>query len=197
MRCWPADFSCWELESISSRRGPERPLSSRWLRWTSRLPYPWNPFAFHISSSTSRNASYLLYDGGTLVRRYPVGLGPSPEGDKTREGDGTTPIGTYVVCTRNERSRFHLFLGLSYPGPKDADRGLREGRIARRQHEAIGTAFVQGRQPPWDTPLGGAIGIHGGGAGRDWTLGCIALANEDVEELWAVAALGTPVVIEP
>ncbi len=54
-----------------------------------------------------------------------------------------------------------------------------------------------GSQPPWDTPLGGEIGLHGGGAGTDWTLGCIALDNEAIEDLWDTLRLGDPALIEP
>ena len=126
-----------------------------------------------------------------------VGLGGSPEGHKRVEGDGRTPEGEYVVCTRNARSRFHLFLGLSYPGAQDAEAGARDGRIDVRERERIEKAVSSGHAPPWDTPLGGEVGIHGHGASRDWTLGCIALEDEDVELLWGLCPLGTPVRILP
>jgi hypothetical protein len=136
-----------------------------------------------------------LYSGSRLVAEYPVGLGFAPDGDKEREGDGRTPTGTFYICTRLERSRFHRFLGLSYPAPDDAERGLSAGLVSRDEHRSILAAHRAGRQPPWNTRLGGAVGIHGGGSGRDWTLGCIALENEIVEELFAVLPLGTPVQI--
>lgn len=135
-----------------------------------------------------------LYSGESLVKEYDVGLG-KPDGDKQREGDRKTPEGTFYVCTRLERSRFHRFLGISYPAPEDAERGLRAGIISTAEHAAILQAHQRRRRPPWDTPLGGAVGIHGGGGGYDWTLGCIAVDNGAVEELFGVLRLGTPVEI--
>ena len=138
-----------------------------------------------------------LLDGNTGVRSYPIALGVHPVGDKEREGDGRTPEGTLYVCTRNDRSRFHLFLGLSYPSLAQAHRGLSEGLIDGAQYEAVRKAHGARDCPPWNTPLGGAVGIHGGGVHGDWTVGCIALANEHIEELWSVLRLGDPVQIVP
>jgi L,D-transpeptidase catalytic domain len=137
-----------------------------------------------------------LYAGDTLLKEYPVGLGRRPLPDKEREGDGCTPVGEFTVCTRLEQSRFYRFLGLSYPDPEHARRALATGRITRRQAEAIERAHQRGQTPPWNTPLGGEVGIHGGGSGIDWTLGCIALDNEAVDELSPVLEIGTPVRIE-
>jgi murein L,D-transpeptidase YafK len=134
-----------------------------------------------------------LYSGETVVKEYPVGLGSSPERDKEREGDGRTPLGEFYVCTRLERSRFHRFIGLSYPAPEDAARGLREAMITRAEAAEILSAHRRRVKPPWDTPLGGAIGIHGGGSGLDWTRGCIALENRAAEELFQALPMGTPV----
>ncbi len=131
------------------------------------------------------------------LAEYPIALGSQPLGHKLREGDGCTPEGRYTVCVRNEASKYHLALGLTYPNIQDADTALAEGRIAQDQRDAICEAIAAGRRPPWDTPLGGAIMIHGGGAQSDWTAGCIALNNDDMDQLWAWGALGTPVEIEP
>lgn len=136
-----------------------------------------------------------LYDGSTLLRRYRVVLGASATGDKEREGDRKTPEGTFYVCTRNAASRFHKFMGLSYPGPADAERGLRARMISRAEHDAILEAHRKRECPPWKTALGGEVGIHGGGIDRDWTLGCIAVTNEAIDELWAALKMGDPVVI--
>lgn len=149
-----------------------------------------------IVVSKSQRTLRLLLDGEEVFRTR-IGLGGNPSGHKEREGDSRTPEGTYYVCTRNDRSRFHLFLGLSYPGTADAERGLRDGLIDRRQHDRIVSAQREGRQPLWNTKLGGEVGIHGHGAGRDWTAGCIALENEDIELLWGFCPIGTPVRIEP
>jgi murein L,D-transpeptidase YafK len=139
-----------------------------------------------------------LYLDGELARTFPVSLGRSPDGTKEREGDGRTPEGTYYICTRNSRSRFHLFLGLSYPNPEDASRGSEAGLISQDQRRAIEGAAAARAAPPWDTALGGEIGIHGGGAGIiDWTLGCIALDDPAVEVLWEHLRIGDPVLIMP
>lgn len=133
--------------------------------------------------------------GGADVRTYRVGLAPGIDSnnDKVRQGDLATPEGEFRVVTRYDQSRFHLFLGLSYPTAEDADRGLRQGLITAAQAQAIREAEAAGRAPPWNTPLGGAIGIHGGGGSGDWTLGCVAVENAEIEELWDVVRLGTKV----
>ena len=123
--------------------------------------------------------------------------GSSPDRDKPCEGDRCTPAGEFTICTRKERSRFHLFLGLSYPDPAHAEVALGDGRITREQFDAIVVAHHVGRRPPLDTPLGGEVGIHGGGTGSDWKLGCIALSNDDVEVLWSSLPLGSRVTILP
>lgn len=91
-----------------------------------------------------------------------IGLGPCPQSPKQSEGDGRTPEGEYRVCTRNERSRYTLFLGLSYPSPADAQAAFARGDISEAQLRSIVDAHDAGKRPPWDTPLGGEIGIHGG-----------------------------------
>lgn len=137
-----------------------------------------------------------LYDGDRLCRRYPIVMGKG-EGDKRREGDRCTPEGDFYICTRNGESRYHKFLGLSYPGPDDAERGLRENTISRAERDAIVAAHRKKECPPWKTALGGEVGIHGGGVDRPWTLGCIALTDPSVDELWAALPLGTPVRVAP
>jgi murein L,D-transpeptidase YafK len=139
-----------------------------------------------------------LWEGTRLVKTYPVALGLWPWHDKIKEGDFRTPLGTFYVCTRNERSPYHRFLGLSYPDVTAADRGWAQKLITPEQRERILKAQARRECPPWDTGLGGAIGIHGGGAlFFHWTRGCIAVDNPDIEELWEVCPIGTPVRIEP
>ncbi len=137
----------------------------------------------------------FLYSGNRLLRSYPIVLGKDPSTDKERQGDGCTPEGRFYICTKNPRSKFYLSLGISYPNKEDAKRGLREGMISKREYNAIVYAIDHKRQPPWNTKLGGAICIHGGGTGWDWTLGCIALENKDVRDLFHLVPLGTPVLI--
>ena len=138
----------------------------------------------------------LLGDGRELLSTR-VGLGSVPVGAKRRQGDGRTPEGDYYVCSRNANSRFHLFLGLSYPNGDDAERAQRAGLISAAQSRAITQAVAARQRPPWDTVLGGTVGIHGSGSNWDWTLGCIALDDDDIETLWGLCPIGTPVRIDP
>jgi murein L,D-transpeptidase YafK len=138
-----------------------------------------------------------LYAGGELVRVRHIALGFTPEGDKVRQGDGRTPEGEYKVCMKNPKSNFYLSLGLTYPNAEDAERGLRDGLITQAQHKSITRALTAGRCPPWNTALGGEIFIHGGGTGRDWTFGCVALENPEIKELFDTLPEGTPVRIDP
>jgi len=137
-----------------------------------------------------------VYDGDKAVKIYRVALGPS-RGDKAREGDKRTPEGEFYVCLKNPRSRFTLSLGLSYPNIEDARRGLHDGLINQAQHDQIVEAIERRGTPPWKTALGGEIMIHGCGNRWDWTLGCIALNDDDVRELYRAIPVGTPVTILP
>jgi len=138
-----------------------------------------------------------LYDGETLVKTYRIALGLNPVEDKRKEGDGCTPQGEFYVCTKNDRSRFHLFMGLSYPNEEDAERGLKSGLISQEDNARILEALAARKRPPWHTRLGGEIGIHGEGSQVDWTQGGIAMENDDIEELFMVMELGSPVRILP
>ncbi|KUK80205.1 MAG: ErfK/YbiS/YcfS/YnhG family protein, partial [Petrotoga mobilis] len=136
-----------------------------------------------------------LYGNDKLIGRFKIALGNSPEGDKNKEGDSKTPEGSYYICTRNANSKFTLFLGISYPNTEDAKRGMDNNLITGEIFEAIKTANELKQCPPWNTPLGGEVGIHGGGDTHDWTLGCIALSDENIRIIWDYAPLKTPVEI--
>lgn len=138
-----------------------------------------------------------LYDGNERVARIQVALGHEPEGAKKKEGDKKTPEGQYFICVRNAHSKYHLSLGINYPNAEDAKAGLDAGLITEAQYESIVSAQEQGKRPSWSTALGGEIMIHGGGSGSDWTLGCIAVQDEDMDYLWELVPLGTPVEILP
>ncbi len=142
--------------------------------------------------------------GAQLVKSYVMNLGGETSLDKVQQGDSATPEGELFVCTKNDKSAFHLFLGLSYPMPEDAERGGKAGLVTPSQAQAIREAAAKKRCPPWNTKLGGAVGIHGSGghtrAGTqltltDWTLGCVAVSDPEIEELFAAAKVGTPVTI--
>ena len=120
---------------------------------------------------------YLMHHDQVL-KAYDVDLGFAPEGHKTVRGDGRTPEGAYVIDRRNPNSSYHLSIGLDYPNPVDVEvaRGL-------------------GMDP------GGDIFIHGEprkyGRARDWTAGCIAVSNDEIEDIYAMVRDGTPIVISP
>src|SRR5262249_751387 len=144
-----------------------------------------------------RSRQLILYSGTSVVKKYRIGLGFTPEGHKVRQGDGRTPEGSYYVCSRNPKRKFFLSLGLSYPNEADADRGLKDGLITRDQHHQITAALLRGGVPLWNTQLGGEIFIHGEGSKTDWTWGCVALENQDIQELFNTVPRGTPVTIKP
>jgi murein L,D-transpeptidase YafK len=98
---------------------------------------------------------------------------------------------------RNARSKYHLSLGVSYPNARDAAAGLQAGTITPAQHDEIVDCIADGRKPPWDTPLGGEIMIHGCKNDRSGTAGCVALADEDIRELYPLIPLGAGVEIVP
>lgn len=137
-----------------------------------------------------------VFDGKRPVKTYRCTVGSNP-GDKTREGDRCTPQGEFYVCVKNPKSRFTRSLGLSYPDIEDAARGLRDGLISRKHHDLIVAAINKGTRPPWKTPLGGEIMIHGANNGREGTAGCIALEDDEIRELYPAIPLHTPVTIRP
>ena len=139
----------------------------------------------------------LLVQDGILIRDYLVGLGPNPCGDKKFMGDGRTPEGTFYICVKNPTSQFYKSLGLSYPDPTHAEQALLQGAITPGDFRNIVHAFEKKGPPPWNTPLGGAIFIHGGGGHKDWTQGCIAVGNSAMDELFEIISLGTPVEVYP
>lgn len=138
-----------------------------------------------------------LFDGDKHVKRYKMVLGFSPSGKKEVEGDGRTPEGEFYVFAKNPKSKFHLSLGLSYPGREDAERGLQEGLISQEEHDEIIAAIAEKRMPLQKTKLGGEIYIHGGGTASDWTEGCVALDDDEMAELFEAISVGTKVTVLP
>jgi murein L,D-transpeptidase YafK len=126
----------------------------------------------------------LLMRGGTILRTYEISIGRSPIGAKVRAGDHKTPEGNYLLDWRNPKSKFHLSIHVSYPNSSDSANAHREGL-----------------QP------GGDIMIHGlqnglGWIGRfhrliDWTDGCVAVTNAEMDQIWRVVTDGTPIEIRP
>lgn len=153
-----------------------------------------------VVSKAERVLVAACVGGGEL--RLPVALARAP-GAKSASGDQRMPEGDYRIAGPARPSRFHRFLPIDYPGPADAERALTEARIDRAEHDAIVAAHRAGRMPPQTTALGGHLGFHGEGrrwrgeGDLDWTEGCIALSDRDIERLGRLAPPGTPVRIEP
>lgn len=122
--------------------------------------------------------------------------------EKHRRGDDVTPRGAYKVAWIRRQSKFLHFIGLNYPSLADAQRALTDGRIDRQTFERIRLAHSRGEVPPQDTPLGGFIGIHGVGKGSlaihrvaNWTGGCVAVENGQIQRLTGIVRIGTVVEI--
>jgi murein L,D-transpeptidase YafK len=125
-----------------------------------------------------------LRRGDKILAIYQASLGSAPIGHKEREGDGRTPEGLYSIDFKHPRSRFHLALRISYPN--GADRSS-----ARRRGVAPGGDIMIHGLP---NGLGWLGSFH---LARDWTDGCIAVTNGQIEEIWALVDVGTPVEIKP
>lgn len=138
-----------------------------------------------------------LWASGKRIKSYKVALGNAGLARKRVSGDHLTPEGQYYVCIRNAQSKYHLFLGVSYPNEISAERGYRAGLVSKHQRDAIIAANHRKVCPPWDTGLGGTVGIHGHGSRSDWTWGCVALENDEMDEIWAASPVGTPIMIKP
>lgn len=120
-----------------------------------------------------------LFHNDKVLKKHKISLGFAAIGHKQFEGDGKTPEGAYYIDRRNPKSRYHLSLGISYPNEAD-----------------IAFAESQGKKP------GGEIFIHGktgdGGKNKgDWTFGCIAVPDRQMEDIYAMVRDGTPVYIYP
>lgn len=134
-----------------------------------------------------------------------VALGRDGEAPKRSAGDLRTPEGLYRVSAPPRPSwRYHLFIPIDYPSLADAETALDDGRLSGRDYWRIRDAHERGDTPPADTSLGGDIGFHGEGARwagdsaeLDWTLGCIAVRDADLDYLIARIEPGIPVEIFP
>ena len=134
----------------------------------------------------------LLDEAGNALFTAPIALGADPVGPKEREGDGKTPEGRYFVCLK-KIGKYGPSLGVSYPNEQDAKRMNAPEELIACIHERA----ERGERPPWGSPLGGEIFIHGGGADTDWTAGCVALSDADAQALYDAVPLGTAVDIVP
>jgi murein L,D-transpeptidase YafK len=131
-----------------------------------------------------RARKLTLLRSGNVLKTYDVALGHAPIGPKQREGDGRTPEGRYVIDSKNSRSHSHLALHVSYPDATDRERALRLGASAG------GDIMIHGLRNGlvWLGSLHRAI---------DWTDGCITVTNSQIEEIWSLVEVGTPIEIKP
>lgn len=119
------------------------------------------------------------------------------------KGDRKTPLGSFVIAWITDDTSFHRFFGLLYPGKEQADRALKAGVLDKKTWTKITQALAAGRLPPQTTVLGGNLGIHGIGKGDksiheqfNWTNGCVALTNEQIEILSNWVKIGTLIEIQ-
>ncbi len=132
--------------------------------------------ADEIRVDKSERRMELLRKGKT-IKTYRILLGDAPVGHKRQQGDERTPEGRYNISFRNDKSRFHLSLRISYPN--EADRAQAQARGV----DPGGDIMIHGKTPP--------------GYSRDWTDGCIALTDQQIEEVWRLVPVGTPIDISP
>lgn len=127
----------------------------------------------------------FLMRAGEVVRTYRIALGRDPLGPKRRKGDGRTPEGRYMVDWRNPQSRFHRSLHISYPNAADRARASRAGG------DPGGDIMIHG------LPNGRASAVGADHVKWDWTEGCIAVTNREIDEIWRLVDDHTPIDIRP
>ena len=123
-----------------------------------------------------------------VIRSYPIRLGFNPIGHKQFEGDGKTPEGTYTIDWRNPQSAYYKSLHISYPNPNDL------AYAKQRQKSAGGDVMIHGTVP---TPATAFPASSTYMPRKDWTLGCIAVTNADMDEIWQLVKNGTQIIIHP
>lgn len=147
----------------------------------------------------------IVQKDGKTIRSFHVALGSGGSKPKLEVGDRRTPTGQYHIMQVRDSDRFHMFIQLDYPSVRDAINALKEERISKAEYRRILDAHIFGKLPPQNTSLGGAIGIHGIGVETkdkleihqlaNWTQGCIALRNNEIEQLAYYVGKGTSVTI--
>ena len=145
-----------------------------------------------------------VMQGDKAVQQYDnIAIGQRGVAEIHMQGDETTPLGVYRIISVSHTSRFKLFFGLDYPTRDHAKLALMRKQIVSRDFQRIVDAHSTGSVPPSSTPLGGEIGIHGIGFGNasvheqyNWTRGCVALSNDQIQDLARWVDIGTQVVIQ-
>ena len=159
---------------------------------------------YEIRVTKSSNSLKIIKEN-KIVKRFSISVGRGGAGDKRMVGDKKTPIGVYYVTRLKNSNKFHYFFGINYPNLKDGYHGYKRKIITLSQFKAIKYASEHKKTPPQNTRLGGAIGIHGIGKQTrqkllihkniNWTEGCIAVENHEIEELKKFIRIGTKVRI--
>ena len=152
----------------------------------------------------TNNAALTIMDGEkVIVRLEDISVGRSGITDLHIKGDDKTPRGDYRIARINRESRFRTFFEINYPTIKHAQRAMEQGLIDKKTYTKIKISQQAYGHSPQNTKLGGHLGIHGLGAGSpelhemfNWTNGCIALTNQQIDQLDLWVQLGTKVVIE-
>jgi hypothetical protein len=151
----------------------------------------------------TRELTLTVMDGDRpQLTLHDLAIGRYGSSRDKRRGDNTTPLGRFRITHIERDAHFHRFIGLDYPGVEHAERGYLAGVIGRDERRAILAAHRRGTPPPQNTALGGHIGIHGLGKGdpqlhelMNWTKGCVALSNEQVDTLVSWVRVGMMVEI--
>ena len=149
------------------------------------------------------NLTLSVLEGDTVRRTYKkIAIGRAGTTSDKKQGDNKTPLGEFHLVRIAPKSPFHRFFGLDYPTMPHAARALQAGIIGQEHFAAIRQAFQSGDIPPQATPLGGFLGIHGIGEGDpaihaafNWTHGCIALTNQQIDDLANWIYLGMRVIV--
>ncbi|MCK2183443.1 L,D-transpeptidase family protein [Halomonas getboli] len=144
-----------------------------------------------------------IFRGDRLVDRfYPVSLGRGGARPQRVRGDRATPLGEFRVMRFNYHSKFHTFVGLDYPTPAHARMALEAGVYSQQDYDDYFSYYRRHGSPPQDTVLGGYIGIHGLGVADpeihrrfNWTDGCVAVTDRQIDTLSSMIDIGTRVVI--
>jgi murein L,D-transpeptidase YafK len=131
-----------------------------------------------------KERTLTLISRGKVLKTYKVALGGNPVGPKDHEGDHRTPEGAYVLDRRNVRSKFYRSIHISYPDTKDV------ARARKMELSPGGDVYVHGL-PNGYKWVGASHRL------RDWTDGCIAVTDDEIDEIWRAVRDGTPIEIKP
>lgn len=182
---WLIYLLCWLLAAPALAETP-KPSKQIWLL-----------------VDTDKQTLAIIKGQKTIKTYEDISIGRSGTTKTKHTKDGKTPLGDFRVSHITDKSSFHLFIGLDYPNLNQAISGLEKGLITKKQFDQIHLALRTHKLPPQNTLLGGRIGIHGLGqssksvhAQFNWTQGCVALTNEQVNDLAQWIQVGTRVIIK-